>query len=262
MRDALNSVYQAYDKYENQLAHKSAQFDFKKVESLLSGIYSPGPSFIYVFDFREKRFDFLSDSIVELFGLSSADATPETLIKIIHPEDLGFYVAAEGVVTKYLFEVIPKEDQPFYKASYMFRLGNPSANVPYKMYLHQGFCIAFDEEGNIERALGVQSDISHLTKVNHKKMSMIGINGRPPYYNIDPFADNHIPQQVDETIRFTNREKEILRFLAEGMISKEIAEHLYLSIDTVRTHRRNILSKYGFKSTSHAVAYSIKNGLI
>lgn len=47
----------------------------------------------------------------------------------------------------------------------------------------------------------------------------------------------------------SEREKDVLEFLLEGLSSKEIAEKLFISKTTVDTHRRNILDKTGLKST-------------
>src|SRR6056297_1462854 len=49
------------------------------------------------------------------------------------------------------------------------------------------------------------------------------------------------------------REKEILQYIVEGKTSQEISEVLYLSKNTVDTHRRNILEKTGLKSTNELI---------
>jgi len=54
---------------------------------------------------------------------------------------------------------------------------------------------------------------------------------------------------INELTILSKREKEILRYVLNGNNSKEIAERLYISINTVNTHRRNILKKTGCKST-------------
>jgi DNA-binding NarL/FixJ family response regulator len=50
-----------------------------------------------------------------------------------------------------------------------------------------------------------------------------------------------------------NREKEVLRYIADGYTSKEIASFIYRDEETVRTYRRNLLIKLGAKNTSEAV---------
>lgn len=62
--------------------------------------------------------------------------------------------------------------------------------------------------------------------------------------------------------KLTPRETDVLRLVAKGYINKEIADELNISFNTVLTHRRNISSKLGIKSTSGLGVYAIMNGLI
>ena len=63
------------------------------------------------------------------------------------------------------------------------------------------------------------------------------------------------PEMEGEPIIFTRREKEVLRLLAQGIPSKEIADALCLSYHTVSTHRRNISGKIGQVSTLTVMQY-------
>ncbi|MBN1932561.1 MAG: response regulator transcription factor [Desulfobacterales bacterium] len=60
----------------------------------------------------------------------------------------------------------------------------------------------------------------------------------------------------------TPREQEIMRMLAEGLPSKEIADKLFISPKTVENHRANIMKKLSLHSTMELVRYAVKLGLI
>ena len=60
----------------------------------------------------------------------------------------------------------------------------------------------------------------------------------------------------------TNREIEILKLVAEGLTSKEIAELLSISIRTVEHHRANLLKKLNLKNTADLIKHAIQNGFI
>ena len=60
----------------------------------------------------------------------------------------------------------------------------------------------------------------------------------------------------------TEREKEILTYVAKGMTNKEIAEFLNLSNRTVQTHRANIMKKLDLHSTVELLKFAIEKGLI
>ncbi len=60
----------------------------------------------------------------------------------------------------------------------------------------------------------------------------------------------------------TDREREILQLLAEGMRNDDIASKLFISPQTVQTHVRNILGKLRVHSKLEAVAFAVKHGAI
>ncbi|KUM83915.1 response regulator transcription factor [Streptomyces pseudovenezuelae] len=65
------------------------------------------------------------------------------------------------------------------------------------------------------------------------------------------------PEQV-----LTAREEEVLKLVAEGHSSKEIAEMLFISIKTVHRHRENLLHKLGLRDRLELTRYAIRAGLI
>lgn len=60
----------------------------------------------------------------------------------------------------------------------------------------------------------------------------------------------------------TQREKEILKLLAEGYTNKQIAGMLYISVKTVEKHRANIMSKLDLHNVPHLTALAIEKGLV
>lgn len=60
----------------------------------------------------------------------------------------------------------------------------------------------------------------------------------------------------------TRREKEIIKLIAEGNRSKDIAEQLSISIKTVEKHRSNLMKKLELHSVSSLTNYAMKNGLV
>jgi len=68
-----------------------------------------------------------------------------------------------------------------------------------------------------------------------------------------------------ETLQITelsNREKEILILIAQEFTGSEIAEKTFISLNTVNTHRRNLISKLNVKNTAGLVKYAIEYGLL
>ena len=63
-------------------------------------------------------------------------------------------------------------------------------------------------------------------------------------------------------VTLTKREKEILEQMAQGLSAQEVADKIFVSLDTVETHKRNIVQKLKARNTVDAVAKAIRRGLI
>ncbi len=60
----------------------------------------------------------------------------------------------------------------------------------------------------------------------------------------------------------TEREREVLTLIADGLSNQEVADRLVISVKTVERHRANILAKLGLHSRTELVKYAIRKGLI
>jgi DNA-binding NarL/FixJ family response regulator len=59
----------------------------------------------------------------------------------------------------------------------------------------------------------------------------------------------------------TEREREVLQFLAEGKSTKQIAQRLHISPKTIESNRRNIMNKLGIHSVAELTKYAVREGL-
>lgn len=73
------------------------------------------------------------------------------------------------------------------------------------------------------------------------------------------FSENDVTEDLNH---LTQREITVLQLVVEGLINKEIADRLNISINTVLTHRKNITAKLGIKSVSGLSVYAIMNGIV
>jgi two-component system response regulator NreC len=76
-----------------------------------------------------------------------------------------------------------------------------------------------------------------------------------------------VQSDIDERERaaadpLSDREREVLRLLAEGHTNQEIAAQLYISVRTAETHRAHIMQKLGFTTRSELVRYAIDQGML
>jgi two-component system response regulator NreC len=64
------------------------------------------------------------------------------------------------------------------------------------------------------------------------------------------------------TDEFTDREREIILACRDGLMCKEIADRLGVSINTINTHKKRIFQKLGINTTLEMVQYALKKGVI
>lgn len=69
-------------------------------------------------------------------------------------------------------------------------------------------------------------------------------------------------EQIIETYPLTDRELEILELIVSGCSNAQIADNLYITVGTVKTHVRNILNKLGANDRTQAAVRALRSGLI
>jgi len=70
------------------------------------------------------------------------------------------------------------------------------------------------------------------------------------------------PAQARDLDRLTDREREVLVLIAKGLSNREIADALYISESTTKTHVKRILMKLGLRDRVHAVVLAYESGLL
>jgi DNA-binding NarL/FixJ family response regulator len=78
----------------------------------------------------------------------------------------------------------------------------------------------------------------------------------------DILLKSMLPSSATTEVTLTPREKEILYLIAEGYSTKEISDRLFVSINTIETHRKNMLLKTGLRNVAHMVKWAYENGYL
>ena len=117
----------------------------------------------------------------------------------------------------------------------------------------------FDEITYAPRAreAGAHAFIFKSKSLEHFVEVAKGVMRGETYYS----EPKNIPISAGEA-PLTNREMEVLRLMCKHMTSKEIADELFISENTVKYHKANMLAKTGFTKTVDLAFYVISNGWI
>lgn len=101
----------------------------------------------------------------------------------------------------------------------------------------------------VPAVLRLEDDVKKQKLIQAKKQAEVALNT----------SDSNEEEEASE---LSQREKEIVTCIVKGMPNKEIAEHLFISIHTVITHRKNIARKLQIHSPTLLTVYAIVNKLV
>jgi DNA-binding NarL/FixJ family response regulator len=83
------------------------------------------------------------------------------------------------------------------------------------------------------------------------------------YLSFEVGKELHLNKEENDNLPLlTKREKEILKLIAEGLTNQQIKEQLFISIDTVDSHRKNLHTKLNVKNTAMLIRYAIEHQMI
>lgn len=77
----------------------------------------------------------------------------------------------------------------------------------------------------------------------------------------DYLQKNDLVKSQDSLEKLTDREREILQLIAEGCSNRKIAEHLYISVKTVETHKANLMEKLDIHNIAELTKYALRKGI-
>ena len=69
-------------------------------------------------------------------------------------------------------------------------------------------------------------------------------------------------KNTKDTPEFSPREKEIMELCCNGLLAKEIAKNLHISVNTVHNHKNNIFHKLNINNSMEMVQYALKHKII
>ena len=110
--------------------------------------------------------------------------------------------------------------------------------------------------------MGVAFDITHYKTDNSIILTIEKLSAAKELFNELAFKKSYPVFSKNETCRLSQKELDVLKLMAGGMASKQIASELSLSIFTINNHRKNMLAKTGCRSASELMNFAAQHGLI
>jgi len=260
--DTLQQIMIQYSELLNTQQFDVASLDYSIAEyhrNLLNRLDVTGTSCIAVFDLCRQKHIYMSDGYHYIIGLDPdvIRNTPEIadIDSRMHPNDQLEMTIAGMHFLKIAF-ALPAGQKKLCKLVAEYRIRNRQND--YIRVVEQFQAIELDKKGNVWLALCFM-DISPNQELNEpfRCKAMNFSTGEMMDWETEKKTIN---ASNEDTL--SPRESEILSLIASGMMSKEIADKLFISVHTVNTHRQRILEKLGADNSREAIIYAQKLGLI
>lgn len=252
--ETINSLFETLFASQKLSVSMPDYTDFEKRISLLERLSEVENSSINVLDFYQKKYVFVRSKFSELIGYdkeSGMEIGPSYYLSLMHPDDIPVLL---DTFQKAFFFISnqPLNERKNFKLIYNFRIRG-KYNVYYPL-IQQAVTLELDSKGNIWLLLNITDLLPDKDLSNKVNRQLIHIKNGKQYLFNDDFNDQARPI-------LSIREIEVLKLASSGFASKEIAEKLFISINTVNNHRQKILEKTEAANTAEAAAYAKYLGL-
>lgn len=231
------------------------QLDLSQTEIInrYMDVFHFGAYFYVIFNTRIGEMEYVNPNVEQVLGYTPEEFRFQFLLDNIHPDDLPYYYHYEQSAVRFFSGLAPELFFK-YKFAYDYRVKTKYNN--YKRVQQQVVPLYYFPEGGA-RTLAIFTDLTHFNMQGIPKLSFIGMQGAPSYYNV------HLNDEFLLSLNlFSKKEWEILHLMVQGLTSEAIAEKLYRSIHTVRNHRKHILEKSGCENVQELLVKSIREGWV
>jgi DNA-binding CsgD family transcriptional regulator len=202
--------------------------------------------FFYIADLLKIRILFTSWGSLKILGLSPEQVDTFTFFMLAHPEDHERLNRAQAKLFKSGLELFIQQ-RGISIVSVLIRGRN--AEGSYMNLLLQTYSF-YSEPHQTVFTMIIATDLTTLA-LDKDSLHYYYAGNDPAMFR---YPDEAL---LKEGYNFSGRELEILKLIAEGLGSEQIADKLFLSINTVYTHRSNILKKTR-KSTTHELVIELQ----
>ncbi|MCD8167402.1 MAG: LuxR C-terminal-related transcriptional regulator, partial [Bacteroides sp.] len=167
----------------------------------------------------------------------------------IHPEDFVHYTEIMYRVGEFILS-LPVQERPYFRHIFEFRIRNVQGEYIWVSWEWQS--LETDSRGNLWLMLGILNILPNQEREQGVKSSFIDLRT----------GERILLSPVSVPFSLSSQELKILRMIQQGLLSKEIASKLSISVNTVNIHRQNILRKMEADNSLEAVNKACSVGLL
>jgi DNA-binding CsgD family transcriptional regulator len=216
---------------------------------------------IYLLDYTTGKYLSVSNTSNSILGYDPKyilEAGLSFTIEKYDKQHLKLYDQAIFPDRLSLLHTIPHEEHPDYIFSYNFCIKNRK-NEQVNLLQRNSF-VQSSEDGSPLLSFGLVINADQYIKTNPITQVVEKIDKCAGKIPEKVFIKSYFLNEEDHL--FSKRETEVLKWMAEGLTSKEIAQRLFISEATVIIHRRRLMEKAGALNVASLISFAIRRGII
>jgi len=198
--------------------------------------------FFYIGDLMQMKILFSSRGSLRMIGIEPGELNLNQFMELTHPDELQRLCLGRTLVIK-LGQELYQAERGTRLLSTNFRMRNPSGE--YSHIIVQCYFMYSPGPTKCVYFLKLHTNVDWYKRKKQKFHYYLGED-----LSMFRYPDKEL---METGILLSEREFEIIKLVAEGLNSEQIAEKLFLSINTVHTHRTNMLKKTGKENTSDLI---------
>lgn len=207
--------------------------------------------FFHIGDYIEIKLLYLCGNCHKYFDVACENMSPAVYFEKTHPDDMKRHALGRSKVFQLVSEMFYDKSEDLILSSHF---KTKTGTGEYRDLLYQMYMMYAEVPHPTVYAIQVNTDITEM---------IAGQKGYHYYYGNDKSFFRYPDKELLATGNiFSQREFDIIKEIAQGLESHEIAEKLFISVHTVNTHRRNILNKTGKRNTHELVHELQERGVI
>jgi DNA-binding CsgD family transcriptional regulator len=235
---------------------------FFGISTEINTIFQHSIPSIYLLDYTSGKYVIFSQNIESTLGLKRDffdDGGIDFTISQYHKDDLRLYSNSIFPDRINFLKNIPPAEHAQYVFSYNYRLKNQQGK--YCSLLQRNTFIRSDANGKPLLSLGMVINIDHYKNPNTAVQLIEKVTGNDYAGEAQTILKKTYFLNDEDTL-LTKRETELLKYLADGLSSKQIADKVFLSEHTVIVHRKNMMAKTNSGNIAELVSWAIRNEII
>ena len=254
----INSQNTIYQKFDLDQKFNETELDYSIAENFavtLRHFESMSRQCLWIFDYYRNNFYYLSEN-TEFFKEENYEEVVENgydwFIRKTHPDDILYLLAIHKAVWEFLKNLPDNQLVTYFKIAYIIRLRN--AKGQYVSVSQQVKLAATDKHGNLWLSMGLFEKVTHeLAYIPYIENTQTGERTE--------LSEIVRSKQQLQAPELSDREIELLQYLADNLSQNEIAERMFISVHTLKNHRKNLYKKLHASDKQEAIKNAFYLGI-